>query len=527
MSRARIRSAVQWLPVALYPLAVLVVTNRASGIRPVDLLICLAAVLALTLAASEAAAAIAPPSRTDVRDIVSLMLVVFLFYFGHGARALEVLTSARTQSVVLDFLIWSCVAGIALILILRVRRSLAAVVPPARVFGVALLATAIVSGALNARRETLAATRPVEREGTSRSAAGAPDIYLIVVDKYSASRALRANYGYDNGWVETELRRRGFFVPRAARSNYVYTSLSLASMLDMRLLQEDPIAGLRGNDARLAAYAKIRQNRVAAVLERLGYEFVFFPSTWVGTSRAPLADRVVAPPRSAGIGLVEAWVAGTVLGPLGSLARAIAGREEIVMPIAAESAGELDWKLRQLPGIAGSSGPPKFVFVHLLLPHEPYVYGERCEPQPPYWPRSDQGASRPRWHAAYVRAVRCLNVRLVTVVDSLLARSSRPPIIIIQADHGHGGITSDALFGKFVPLRRLPVSSILERTSVFAAYYLPDGGNAVLYDSITPVNVFPLVLDHYFGTAIPTQPDRTYWSEFADPFQFTEITLRP
>ena len=39
--------------------------------------------------------------------------------------------------------------------------------------------------------------------------------------------------------------------------------------------------------------------------------------------------------------------------------------------------------------------------------------------------------------AAYVEQVRCVNRQVLLLVDRLLQDSARPPIILIQADHGN------------------------------------------------------------------------------------------
>jgi hypothetical protein len=74
-----------------------------------------------------------------------------------------------------------------------------------------------------------------------------------------------------------------------------------------------------------------------------------------------------------------------------------------------------------------------------------------------------------------------------------------------------------------VRLSELTDAQVEERISIFAAYHLPEGGDALVYDSITPVNVFPIVLRHYFGEAVPQLEDATYWLEPNRPFEFTRV----
>jgi hypothetical protein len=51
---------------------------------------------------------------------------------------------------------------------------------------------------------------------------------------------------------------------------------------------------------------------------------------------------------------------------------------------------------------------------------------------------------------------------------------------------------------------------------------MPDGGDQGLYASITPVNTFRLILDHYFEAGYPLLEDISYGSSYKNPFKFTE-----
>jgi hypothetical protein len=155
------------------------------------------------------------------------------------------------------------------------------------------------------------------------------------------------------------------------------------------------------------------------------------------------------------------------------------------------------------------------VFAHLAIPHEPYVYRGDCRHRVPYWPEDDRDDAAVR--SAYLEQIECVNRKLLALTR-VLARRPRPPIIVIQADHGHGR------FGRLTPmLKDVTASQVAERIAVFAAYYLPGSHVDTVSETITPINVMRLVLRRYFGARLPEVEDASYWSGWERPYQFTKV----
>jgi hypothetical protein len=116
----------------------------------------------------------------------------------------------------------------------------------------------------------------------------------------------------------------------------------------------------------------------------------------------------------------------------------------------------------------------------------------------------------------YSDQLRHVNELLVTAIDSILSQSTAPPIIIVQADHG-----PDA--GK----NRLGSSAddfMLERMAILNAIYFPDAAYDNLYESITPVNTFRVLLSQYLNVDLDLVDDRCFYSNYADPYSFTDVT---
>jgi hypothetical protein len=159
-----------------------------------------------------------------------------------------------------------------------------------------------------------------------------------------------------------------------------------------------------------------------------------------------------------------------------------------------------------------SSEVPNFVFAHMVVPHEPFVFGENGEDVSPKNlpfdfsrilnednPPREPGTVDPDYARRYRAQATYVTKLVADAVEKILSRSSEPPIIIVQGDHGPYGFSPDV---------RLP------RFPILNAYYLPDGGARLLYPGITPVNSFRIVFNHYFGARLKLLPDESYQTDY-------------
>ena len=95
--------------------------------------------------------------------------------------------------------------------------------------------------------------------------------------------------------------------------------------------------------------------------------------------------------------------------------------------------------------------------------------------------------------SGYVKEVTFLNDRLAIIIETIIMNSKRPPIIILQGDHGTAESVGD-----------------ISRVYILTAFYFPNGGGDLLYPSISPVNSFRLIFDYYFGTDLGLLEDMSH-----------------
>ncbi|HLJ54742.1 MAG TPA: hypothetical protein VKT77_06845 [Chthonomonadaceae bacterium] len=337
-----------------------------------------------------------------------------------------------------------------------------------------------------------------------------PDVYYIILDAYGRADSLKVYYGLDNSTFVNALRSRGFYVADQARGNYDQTMLCLASSLNMTYL--DGLARQAGPAGSIeACRSLLDDNRVAATLSRLGYEYVFIGSGIgheVQTADVELNRQPVAPLSQ--------------IGPFGI---------STCSPLAFARPPQYDLHRASITGVFDGlervceRPERKFVFAHVLAPHPPFVFGPNGEAV--YYPdlglSSLDGSSivNPATRKSYMRGysdqARYINQRTIHAIDTILARSKRPPIILVQGDHGSR---------MNLDWTSLEKTDVREPFSILSAYSVPDRVRRRLYPTISPVNSFRIVLSDVFGENLPLLPDRSYYSTGARPYEFTDVSAR-
>lgn len=348
-----------------------------------------------------------------------------------------------------------------------------------------------------------------------------PDIYYIILDGYSRGDILQRLYGFDNSSFLDELKQRGFFIGEESQSNYLRTSLSISSALNMEYINftEDLVGPKSIN--RIPLFELASNSRARRLLEDAGYKFILIDS---GSAFTRFYDAdVFVTPFLARPNLFEMWFySTTALNAFYEPELPFTRTLQDILPAAGFSThrifitGALN-ELNSVPQIES----PKFVFAHIIAPHPPFVLGSKGEPLHPSYPYvASDGASFAAdintYQKGYLDQVTYLNGQMLKMIDSILAHSSQPPVIIIQGDHGPGLLLN--LYGD------KSQTCMWERASILNAYYFPQEKTGQLYSSISPINSFRVIFNTYFGTSFSIQPDKTFYSLFKLPYNFIDIS---
>jgi len=338
-----------------------------------------------------------------------------------------------------------------------------------------------------------------------------PDIYYIILDTYTRADVLEEQFDYDNRAFLEALAERGFYTANCSQSNYAATALSLTSSLNMRYLQDLGPGFASGEADERDLYPFLWDKRVSRALRELGYQFVAFDSGYSPTEFRWADSYLSQDTDLLGIILMDginpfeyillSTSAAQIMYELSpnlseSLQRFLALETSYII-----HRNRILYTLNRLERLGGTPGP-KFVFVHILSPHNPFVFGpngEHLERKTPFTLNDDRDAILMEdYIQGFSDQVTYLNGRMLEIVDAILADSERPPVILIQGDHGVPRFSE-------------------QRNTILNTYYLPDVGSR-LYPYISPVNTFRVLFDAYFSGDLGTLPDEACGYDRTAPF---------
>lgn len=340
-----------------------------------------------------------------------------------------------------------------------------------------------------------------------------PDIYYIIPDSYAGGETLGKYFNYDNRPFISFLENKGFYIASQSSSNYPKTFLSIASSLNMQYL--DFMSGYKNSTDQTLTDRMIENNNIVKFLKTAGYHYYQMGSWWGPTHFNRIADEnfIIEKNNLGDIGEFNYMIMNSsMLSPLVSaiFPGHITGESED------DKRARVNYQFETLEQVSKLPGP-KFVFIHIVSPHGPYVFGKNCE-EIHFWQTVNESEEK-----NYSNQLNCLNQKLETAVGGILADAPHLPVILIQADEG-----PNFLNAKLVPpdgWKNAGANILKEKFPIFSAYFLPGMPKSYLYPSITPVNSFRMIFNLYFAAKLPLLPDRNFvFTDSNHLYEFIEVT---
>ena len=342
-----------------------------------------------------------------------------------------------------------------------------------------------------------------------------PDVYHIILDGYAGNNTLKDIYNYDNGDFYAKLEKMGFFVAKQAKSNYMHTYLSLPSTFNMTYLDSLPEKyGKKPVDDSAATKLMIN-NQVFQKFRSMGYKTYNFVSDWAGTNENYPADIIYSESKFFkifGLNILTSesnmvFLKTTLLSPLIQEVWENALRKKTLSVF------------EKMPDIPYQEGK-KYVLAHIMSPHPPYVFTEDGdEVNNPNLNNADEGVNRRPYYLAQLKFI---TMQTLPMLNRLINNSKKPPIIILQSDHGPGSIFGTRKDWK----SNYNQLAVEERSNILYAVFMPDKKYDQFSNTMTPINTYRILFNKYFKDTYQLLPDRTYYTNYDEIYGFYDVTKK-
>jgi hypothetical protein len=337
-----------------------------------------------------------------------------------------------------------------------------------------------------------------------------PDVVLIVLDGYGRSDVIREFYGYDNEPFLDSLRSQGFEVADRSVANYSITHLSIPALLNMSYMHPDG-ASIGNNDLRYLGQQISGGNTVVSFLKSNGYVYIHGESDHWYNVCGPQVDVCLSGPHPNITGhalLVRTPIGGLFYRTEGDPTTALNLRRVDELVNWTETAGQ--WP----------SGP-KFVFLHIQLPHPPLYLDSECNV------RIDQDLGgrilnngemtedqMTRRRGAWVEQVQCANL----AIEAFLAQVGSDPIVALVSDHG-----PDSMFTLENNPSDIDPKGLEERMASLTAVRLPEPCRGSLPRDVATVNLFRVIFSCMSGEDLEALDTRHFIAGFGGPIVEFEL----
>jgi hypothetical protein len=346
------------------------------------------------------------------------------------------------------------------------------------------------------RRNTLLASNSIISKPGSKTD---PDIYFFIFDGYSASRTLRQKWGFDNKKIDDILKSNRFYYAYNSTSNYNSTPFSMASILNMNFIKRQSEEKIdfaefckMTNNIRSSFLPKYLLNRGYRIENESVFGIPGGPNPIINLSYLNDSRKLI---------LSQTFLY-RVMEDLGWQIRIPEfivnfhrETDSVILHHQENDLIQINLQLQRVLSVHHNKMPqPVFLYAHFLLPHEPYCFDStgKVRPTSVWNPRKKETKFE-----MYLDQLKFTNQIISTVTGYSGKSDGRPKVVIIQSDHG---------FRDF----DLVQDQSLEFSNLNAIYF-SDQDYRLLYDSISSVNTFRVILKKYFKEQIPLLKDSTVY----------------
>lgn len=423
-----------------------------------------------------------------------LVLVLLLFSYGPLEEFSWIMLEKFSRAHSPDVLWWglALVAAVASFLLRRTRRAISLATAFSIAVGI-VAATRLLFVMWNAHTGQGIAVATLAPVANKPARLPGLNVYYFLLDAYAGRAGLKQGTGWDNSEFYAQMEQRGFKDMSTEKSNYLRTMYSLAGifLLDYPVT-DDP--KLPHDDGRLYPdlFNAAQAPPLIARLNADGYTTFHSATTWGGCALRYLVC-LGAPFVLDTNYLLKSFLAPTPFA------------QEIEM-LGEESDDAIRSVQTRMPMLLDHS-QPFFIFAHDLAAHPPFRRVAGCKRS------AEPGEGSMSWdddrRGAYASAIKCLNTRLVDMVDNIV-RHDPNAMIVLQADHG------SAFSMKWdQPMSTWSLDSIRERRSYLNLVRAPADCQQWMQHPLGQINTARLVVGCVEGRAPEYLPERGYMTTYS------------
>jgi hypothetical protein len=355
---------------------------------------------------------------------------------------------------------------------------------------------------------------------TNATITAKPNVYYLLFDRYANADTLAKAYNYNNDDLLNFLGDQGFVTRDEAYANYPFTMQSTSSTLGMTYFQNlnQRFSYDAGKFQTAFPYRATLDNPpVVQALKQNGYTYNQVSSWWDFTRNNIQADNQPTKAFRLRIFGMTLWMTDlqrdivnkSILSPF--LKKGVTVNKHAIVKYDLDTAprDNFEQQMAALKNIAANSRTqktPQFTFAHVLVPHDPYIFGPDGSDPAYDGDRDDGGADET---VKYTNQLTYLNMRMKDLIANIRAHDPNAAIVI-QADEGpypkqfRGTLTP----GHYYNPVNLPLQQMQQKFGVLASYYLPGmDAQTVTEQATSSVDIFRVILNNYLGYSMPLLPD--------------------
>lgn len=310
-------------------------------------------------------------------------------------------------------------------------------------------------------------------------------VYLVLLDEYAGSESLLRGYNYSNSSFLSGLHDLGFNTIQNASSNYKHTLFSMPSIFNGEYLdaniQDD-------NEGYSNALRTIYTNSTFKVFRDLGYEtYNFSPFKIEGTT--PFYKSQFLP---SGIDLIfSSTLFWELKNSIPGVAAKILKNNSLIKLMYSRNITVNEKILNEALNVSKNrNGKPLFAYLHLNMPHAPYVLDSLGRMNSNFLsnPKSKTASKE-----AYLEYLMYSNKRILVFLQDLKKNTNGNAVIILMSDHGCKDFDISNRYN--------------DRFNCLNSVYFPGNKLDGRYNSMSNVNQFRILFSKITTTSIPLLKD--------------------